>query len=673
MRNKFILKLVIIPVLFFICMPTYAEQLTSDPYAAIEYITLQNGIQVFLAPSNKATLTSIRLHVGVGWEAEDEKNIGVSHLLEHVLFRDKQLQDEMSYLQLIREAGGEANGGTNARFTSYFGSIPAAKGPWLFDKITQMILEPNIAEDYVAKEKGTIELERGRPSPIAQTLGLNPLDYIFPKYLAKKSFWESEFGLSFDEPFSLTQEQLSTQKLTANQVKKHYEDYYYPANMRLFVAGKFNKQEILKKIQDKWGSLPQRLGKTLPPEKKAIPRQEPYKRFEISPTSPSVTLGTKISGVSVEEEGIIASYMDFLAHRLMKEIRNIKGQTYTAYATTYTQNGFGFSTVRFQTTKESFDENLTVARNHLKKEASAGELSDTQIQEAIDLYLHKYHLRGQEADNMMSLATNYEDILREVGTFTSPYTSLKNATPDKYRATLRKYFAAGQSYEQIYQPPVFFHYDMPFLMFLSSVLCFMGLRRLLTQKFENDKLKWVRKIQYPPAKVLEGLTLVTGWYLFSYVQYGMNIVFEKYSFLQSHVLISQYAFTALWILAIVGVAQGMLSLLPRKLMVHDQDLLVKSISYFSHKIPLANIESIESKRMLAYPFPLSLWLGKVKYRCYNFNPFFWKNGLLITLKNGKAYYFSVKDADKAKSELMGLVKTIQNLKAETQEDVVIAA
>ena len=50
-----------------------------------------------------------------GWEGEHEGNWGVSHLLEHVLFRDKQLNDEMSYLQLIKEAGGSANGETRER------------------------------------------------------------------------------------------------------------------------------------------------------------------------------------------------------------------------------------------------------------------------------------------------------------------------------------------------------------------------------------------------------------------------------------------------------------------------------------------------------------------------------------------------------------------------------
>ena len=198
--------------------------------------------------------------MNVGTEVEKAPIIGVSHLLEHVLFRDKQLKEEMSYLQLIKEAGGEANGQTEERQTSFFASIPATRGNWLLEKFAEMILHPEINDDYVAKEKGTVELERGRPSPLAGALKFDLLKYLSLGYLQSPGFAESEFGVKNPERYTLTEEQLSTQHLTTQQVHDHYENYYYPTNMRLYIAGRFDRAQVMSLINEKWGSLPARNG-----------------------------------------------------------------------------------------------------------------------------------------------------------------------------------------------------------------------------------------------------------------------------------------------------------------------------------------------------------------------------------------------------------------------------
>lgn len=634
--------------------PTWAaEPLNQDPYSAVEFLELKNGLKVYLAPSSEASLTNIRLEVGVGDVAESGPTIGISHLLEHVLFRDKNLADQMSYLQLIREAGGSANGGTGDRQTNYYGSIPADKGAWLFETMTKMILEPTFEDSYVQKEKGTIELERGRPSPIVQALRMDPMELIRPSYLEKPSFWESEFSWKKKANYSLSEEQLSTQQLTTAQVQKHYEDYYYPTNMKLFIAGKFDREKMLQLLNDKWGNLPPVVGKSIPPEPQPELRDAPYIRSTVS-TDPAVAIGTKIWGANQTEQAILNSYTEFLAHRMMKEIRNIKGQTYTASADNYVYKGFGYATVYFKTPKENFSENLEIARNYFT-EGREGKLSKEQIEEALNLQKSKFHLRGKEAENMMDIAVDYADIVDQYGAFSSPYAALASATPESYNQTLSKFLKPELAYEQLNQPPYFFHYDVQILYALSLIFAFMGFRALLTQKFHNDKVQWVRKVQYPPLKLLETLVFIAGWYLYSHLQYVVDQAFRS-DYLQSHIFISQYIYSVVSVLCLIGVAQGLYSLMPRKLMVHEKDLLIKSVTYFSKKIPLSEIARVEAVRTLTYPFPLSRWLGQVKHRYFFFTAMYWQKGLLVTLKNGKGYYFSVKNAEQAKNELQGFLK-----------------
>ncbi|MNL69191.1 hypothetical protein D3C87_1940170 [compost metagenome] len=90
-------------------------------------------------------------------------------------------------------------------------------------------------------------------------------------------------------------------------------------------------------------------------------------------------------------------------------------------------------------------------------------------------------------------------------------------------------------------------------------------------------------------------------------------------------------------------------------MVHGDELLIKSVTYYSKKIPLSQIAKVESVRLFTNPVQMARRAFAVKHRNYFMTPKFWKKGLLVTLTNGKAYFFSVKDADKAKAELNGFL------------------
>ncbi len=635
---------------------------SNDPYTAVEHLKFDNGLQVFLSPSQKATMATVKLIVKVGWGAEDKSNWGVSHLLEHVLFRDQGLKDEMTYLQLIKEAGGQANGSTSERETNYFGTIPPDKATWLLENIGKMILQPKMSEDYVQKEKGTVELERGRPGPVALVLGFNPMEHLYPKYLKRADFWKSEFNVSPEPGITLTQEQLSTRKLTLAQVRQHYGDYYYPANMQLFVAGKYNRAEIIYLLNQTWAKLPAATAKTLKPLPTPEPRLAPYVSQRINDYTPHVYLGTKIWDASLADKEVIAAYMEYLAHRLMKEIRNLKGQTYTASVNTHIFHDYGYSYLDFQTPKENLDENYQLARSYLQNEAEKGNLAPDKVKEAIALYLAEYKLKGQEAGNMLALAETYAQIIDQHGKFSSPYGVLAAISHEDFNLALAKHFSAKKRYEIIYRPSLFFQYDFILFFSIFAIALFVGLRRWLSKDFANDRIRWIRKVKYPPLKSLEILTLFISLLLIMHVNYVIDFVFVflTSNLLPASIFVSDYFSGFVQIAAMIFVAQGVLSMLPRKLMVMDQKLLIKSISYYSREIPLSEIASVEAVRSAIYPFPVRRWLVSVKFRYCYFDLLFWRKGLLVNLKDGRSYFFSVAAAEKACAELAGFLPAKDN-------------
>lgn len=627
-----------------------AQAQPTDPFDNIERLKFDNGLEVYLAPSDQAAVAEIRLEVKVGWEAETRSNYGISHLLEHVLFRDKNLTDEMTYLQLIKEAGGSANGQTERRMTSYFGSIPSAKSSWLLEQFEKMILQPTFSDEYVQKEKGTVELERGRPSPFNIAFGFSPSDVFYLPYLQPPSFWKTEFNVDYETPYTLTQEQLSTRRLTLEQIRQHYTDYYYPSNMRLFIAGKFDRAKIMEILKSKWASLPKREGKKLSPEPTPRPNLSAYVRRAVGDLSAYVRIGTKVWDASVRDQVILDSYVEYLAHRMMKEIRNTKGQTYSASGYTSFYPNYGYAIVSFETPKENFHENLLLAKKHIHDEAELGGLRDDQVKEAISLYQAQYGLREKEAKSMMSLAEKMADIIEANKKFDSPYSELENTTPTVYNETLKKFFRPDHAYETTHEPPVLFAYDIYLFYFVVAFLTFRLLRRWILKPFAHDRIRWVRKVRLLPLRLTEGIMLCLSILAVGHVYFLLQLAQAKFNFLNSHILLSYYGLAATFTIAALGIVQAAMAFLPGKLMIESDSMVIKSVSYYSVKIPLSEIQSVTTERAATLIFSLvRLW--KLKHRFYFLSPWLWRKGLLIQLRNGRAYFFNVDQVERAKTEL----------------------
>jgi predicted Zn-dependent peptidase len=650
--------LLFFPIFFALPILAASEQFINDPFELLEYLKFENGVEIYLAPSLDANLTAVRVEVDVGYDVETKDNYGVSHLLEHILFRDEKLKEEMSYLQLIKEKGGSANGTTQPRLTSYFASIQAKDGTWLLETITRLILKPSITQEYVENEKRTVELERGKPSPLIQTLGFDPKDYLYPKYLHVKDFWDSEFGVPIEGKFTLAEEQLSTQRLGLATVRQHYDNYYIPSNMRVYVAGKFNKTEIMAVLNSEWQSLEKKIGQKMPPIGKAVPVQHPYEVAALNPERPYISIGTKFWDISQIELLVLDVYIEYVAYRLMKELRNKKGQIYTANGLVSNYADFGFTYVQFETPKENFKDNLKLVKDYLINEAERGELSNFQIAEATELYLKNYLLAGAEADNKMALLSIMKQNFELFQSHASPVKLLKEIKPEEFRAILQKYYKPNQRYGYLYEPPLLFYYDSQLLTAFIFIMTFFFLRRLLTQEFQHDKIRWVRKLEYPPLKVLEFLTGMIALFAFMHLKYVLYVILYTFPLWRSTLFFSSYLGPVLDFIIFLIVMQAFVSFIPKKLMVVDDQLMLKSLSYFSRRISLTEIAKIECVRCVSYPFPLSRWLVSVKFRFYFFSPKIWKKGLLITLKNGDGYYFSMKNAEVAKRELDGFIAPV---------------
>ncbi|OQW47425.1 MAG: hypothetical protein A4S09_15370 [Proteobacteria bacterium SG_bin7] len=630
-------------------------------FSDVELVRFDNGFTVVLAPSREARIFSIELEVDVGWDVENADNFGVSHLLEHSLFRDSRLAEDLTYLQLIEENGGSANGFTYPRKTVYKASVNRDKSEWLLNQFYKMLNDRSFLQDHIDKEKDAVLLEIGKPGVIAETLGFDLLAALKPRSLELPDFWESEFKVKFDShEFSRDEERLSTIKLRADQINKHYEEYYHPANMRFYVAGRFDPKKVKSLFENTWAKVPANPnGKSIPDIGKPTPSKHPYIRTRVTQDNPSITYGTKFWDLTRVDEEVMESYTNYLSHSLMKELRNKKGQTYTVSPSTSVQNKFGYGLISFQTRHENFRENLKLVKSLIQRQTHDTGLTEQEFIDAKDLYLKKFDLTDGNSDTMLRIANLYYYFFKEYKDMRTPAEVFQEIDLKTYNEKLKNLFGPERRYSYNYVPPYFFRYENMIMMAIMVFVMLLGVqKKLLLKPFAHGHVRWMRNIRYLPFKAVEIALTAVLVYLFVFLEfYLIDQPFYQLSFLNDSLVFAEYIPNILSVILLTATINFGFAVYPRRAFIVKDTLILKTLTYFSYHIPLSEIQGAEARWSYTFPFPISIWT-RVRWRLFFFGPP-WKKGLLLNLKNGRSWFLGISEAPLAADEIMKLVSESQ--------------
>ena len=136
----------------------------------------------FVVSSPHAKLSAIEFHVKAGWDAEKPHEYGITHLVEHLLFRDSKLKDNMSYLQVFEARGGQVNAFVSSRKTRYVVTIPSQHTLWALSLLTKMLQDREFTSLELEKAKRSVMIEIGEVAPFEKTFisSMESISKIFP-------------------------------------------------------------------------------------------------------------------------------------------------------------------------------------------------------------------------------------------------------------------------------------------------------------------------------------------------------------------------------------------------------------------------------------------------------------------------------------------------------------
>ncbi len=232
---------------------------------------LDNGLMVLLNPVRVAPVATFWVWYRVGSRNEVPGITGISHWVEHMMFKGTPSLGKGEIMHLINRNGGVDNAFTWTDFTAYFESLPSDRIDLALkiesDRMTNSLFDP----EEVASERTVIisEREGAENDPrfwLAEEVQATAFK-VHP-YHHDTIGWKSDL-----------------QTMTRQDLYNHYKTYYAPNNAVIVAAGDFDPDVMMEKIRNAFGQLPARAD--IPKMKSVEPAQEGERRVTVRRPGPT--------------------------------------------------------------------------------------------------------------------------------------------------------------------------------------------------------------------------------------------------------------------------------------------------------------------------------------------------------------------------------------------------
>ena len=201
--------------------------------------TLSNGLTIIEVPSHDAESVVVDFFVKTGSRSETAKENGISHFLEHFLFKgSKKYPSAMAISEVVDAIGGEMNANTGKEHTQFYIKAASKHLPLIFEILTDMIQNPLLDKAEMEREKGVIveEINMYKDMPMAE------IDNVL-----ERTMWP---GDALGRDIAGTKKTVTgfTREMFANYIGLHYQT----SNMILGISGKYNVRQLDQLIKKYW-------------------------------------------------------------------------------------------------------------------------------------------------------------------------------------------------------------------------------------------------------------------------------------------------------------------------------------------------------------------------------------------------------------------------------------
>ena len=293
-----------------------------------EITTLENGIRVITETVNHVQFMSMGFWVGVGSRYENEQQWGITHFIEHMLFKgtDKRTAEQIS--GAVDAVGGQLNAFTSKENTCYYIKTLTEDFPLAVDVLSDMFLNSRFDNEEIAKEREVIieEIKMYEDTPDDQVHDLMSAN-LWPEHPLGRAILGTEESIA---------------AFNHDMLKDYMKQYYTGSNIVVSVVGNISHNQVVEAIREVLGGIPKGETNQCMIADRAKPGVNCYYK-EIAQSQICVAM----PGVAKEDDrlfplSILNTYLGGgMSARLVKKIREEEGLAYSVYSYngSYTDTG----------------------------------------------------------------------------------------------------------------------------------------------------------------------------------------------------------------------------------------------------------------------------------------------------------------------------------------------
>lgn len=206
--------------------------------------TLKNGLKVIIREDHRAPIVLSQIWYAVGSSDESGNVLGISHVLEHMMFKGTKKVPDDEFTRLSRIYGGSINAFTSTNYTNYVQLYPKKYFPLALeleaDRMRNLVLRQ---QDFEPEIKVVMEERRQRTED-------NPRNLAFERFK-----WIAYPTSHYRQPTIGLMKNLNNIQL--KDLKRWYQTWYAPNNAVLVIVGDVNPEATLKQVEKYFGNIPQ--------------------------------------------------------------------------------------------------------------------------------------------------------------------------------------------------------------------------------------------------------------------------------------------------------------------------------------------------------------------------------------------------------------------------------
>jgi predicted Zn-dependent peptidase len=356
--------------------------------------SLPNGIRIITETVPHVRSVSIGVWIGTGARRETVPQNGISHFIEHMLFKGT---GKRSAEEIAREAdstGGNLDAYTAKELVSYNIKVLDEHLPTAFDLLADLVLNPRFDTEDIAKEKGVI-LEELK------------MEVDNPEYLVHETFF-SKFWKNHSLGRSILGTKATIGSFNQETIRGYYDEVYTSSNIVITAAGHLAHSRIVELALQYFGDLPSTFA--MAAEKSPSPQAPLILKNKRSLEQAHLCMG--VPAYPIADERRYGTYVlstilgGGMSSRLFQNVREKHGLAYSVFSELNLYRDSGCLAVYAGTSPENLKKVILMVVDEFRQMC-------TEVVPAEELRRAKDHLKGSLALSIESTSARMSNLARQ--------------------------------------------------------------------------------------------------------------------------------------------------------------------------------------------------------------------------------------------------------------------